>query len=156
VNRPLSFERFSELVASYGGRVELWPDGERAAGEALLESSEQARALVAAEAELDVLFAEPSAPPVPSAALMRRLNEIPLRVPQRRVWWPFRRVWIPAVAWAFAAALGLGWGIAGTPFEDGELATASAESADAAPADAASTDDDWSALARGTLVEFQE
>jgi hypothetical protein len=157
VKEPLSFERFGELVAAYGGRLELWPEGERAAGEALLESSERARLLVSAETELDSLFAQPHAVPEASAALLRRLNEIPLRVPQRSAWWPFRRAWIPAVAWAFAAALGVGWGIVGTPFEDGELATTSALTVDsAAPDGGAATDDDLTALARGTLVEFQE
>jgi len=157
VNSSLSFERFSELVAAYGARLELWPDGERAAAEALLESSERARALVAAETELDSLFTGPSAAPEPSAALLRRLNEIPLRVPQRSAWWPFRRAWIPAVGWAFAAAIGVSWGIVGTPFEDSELATTSALTVDAAAPDGAATqDEDLSALARGTLVEFQE
>ncbi len=155
--RPLSFERFGELVAAYGGRLELWPDGERSAAEALLESSERARALLAAETELDTMFTEPSAAPEPSAALLRRLNEIPLRVPQRSVWWPFRRAWIPAVGWAFAAALGVGWGIVGTPFEDGELATTSALTATSAASDgAAIAEDDLAALARGTLVDLEE
>jgi hypothetical protein len=157
VIRPLSFERFGELVAAYGGRLELWPDGERVAAEALLESSEGARALLAGETELDAMFAEPSAAPEPSAALLRRLNEIPVRVPQRSVWWPFRRAWIPAVGWAFAAALGVGWGIVGTPFEDNELATTSALTVDSAvPDGAAAADDDVTALARGTLVDLEE
>lgn len=165
MSAPLSFERFGELVAAYGGRLELWPDGERAAAESLLESSEAARALLAAEAELDVMFDEPSAAPEPSAALMRRLNEIPLRSPQRSAWWPFRRAWIPAVAWAFAAAVGVSWGVVGTPFDDGELAATSALGVDsaapdgaapAAPDGAAPADEDLIALARGTLVDFEE
>lgn len=153
---PLSFERFSELVAAYGGRLELWPDDERAAAEALLATSDAARALMAAEAELDFVLAEPSAEPEPSAELMRRLNEIPLRAPQRRARWPFRRVWIPAVAWAFAAAIGVGWGLVGAPFEASEPSVTSALNVDAPAEDVASADDDLAALARGTLVEFQE
>lgn len=157
MSRSLSFERFSELVSAYGGRLELWPDAEKAAAAALLESSAPARALLSAEAELDAMFTEPSAAPEPSAALLRRLNEIPLRAQQRSVWWPFRRAWIPAVGWAFAAALGVGWGIVGTPFEDSELATASALTADAGTPDGSTApDDDLTALARGTLVELQE
>ncbi len=157
MSEPLSFERFRELVTAYGGQLALWPEGERAAAEALLETSEVARALVAAESELDFLLAEPNPAPEPSPALMRRLNEIPLRAPQRRVWWPFRRAWIPAVAWAFAALLGVGWGFVGTPFEESELATTSTLGPETATPDgAASADDDVTALARGTLVEFQE
>jgi len=156
VNRPLSFERFAELVAAYGGELELWPADERAAAAALLETSAEARALVAAEAELDGALAEPNAAPEPSAALMRRLNEIPVRVAQRRVWWPFRRAWIPAVGWAFAAAVGVGWGLVGTPFEESELTATSAVAVGSVTQEAPAADEDLSALARGTLVEFQE
>jgi hypothetical protein len=152
-------DRFRELVAAYGGRLELWPADEVSAARELLAGSAEARALVAAEAAFDRELVATNTPPEVPAALLRRLNEVPLRSPQRRVWWPFGRAWVPAVGWAFAAALGVSWGLFATPFEAVDAGTgtsvaaldSSAEEAPASPAD-----DDFSALARGTLVEFEE
>ena len=156
---PLSLERFRALVAAYGGRLELWPGDEADGARALLSRSSEARALLAAEAELDRELAAESAPPEVSANLWRRLNEVPLRAPQRRVWWPFGRAWVPALGWAFAAALGVGWGFAAGPFDAAELVTeptvATADSV-LSPAPNPAADEDFSALARGTLVEFEE
>jgi hypothetical protein len=158
VKRTLSLERMRELVAAYGGRLELWPASERASARELCETSAEARALLAAEAVFDLALTDASVEPEPRADFLRRLNEIPLRTPQRRVWWPFRRAWIPAVGWAFAAVVGLGWGLESAPFDESELVTGTVTAVDsAAPkAAAAQTDEDLSALARGTLVEFQE
>ena len=159
MTKPLGLPRFRELVAAYGGRLELWPPAHVSAARELLAVSAEARALLEAETAFDRELAAANQPPEVPAALLRRLNEVPLRAPQRRVWWPFGRAWVPAVGWAIAAALGVSWGLFATPFDavEGEAAPTVAaldSSAEAAPASPA--DDDFSALARGTLVEFEE
>jgi hypothetical protein len=159
VTRPLALARFRELVAAYGGRLELWPQAEVGAARELLAVSAEARALLEAETAFDRELAVANEPPEVPAALLRRLNEVPLRAPQRRVWWPFGRAWVPAVGWAMAAALGVSWGLFAPPFEavEGETApTVAALDSSAEVAPAAPADDDFSALARGTLVEFEE
>jgi hypothetical protein len=156
---PLPLERFRELTAAYGARLELWPEDAAAAARELLAASAEARALFDAEAELDREFAAASAPAEVPPQLLRRLNEVPIRAPQRRVLWPFGRAWVPALGWAFAAALGVSWGLFAPPFEASEsdtgaaVASAASPAADAAPAVA---EDDFAALARGTLVDFEE
>ena len=158
MTRPLALARFRELVTAYGGRLELWPHEEVNAARELLAVSAEARALLEEEAAFDREFAIVNQPPEVPAALLRRLNEVPLRAPQRRVWWPFGRAWVPAVGWAFAAAVGVSWGLFATPFEtaEAEMAPAVAALDSSAAAPAAPADDDFSALARGTLVEFEE
>jgi hypothetical protein len=103
----MSLQRFIELVAAYGSQLSRFPEAERAAAEALLRTSEPARAALAREVSLDralSTFVEPA----PSAELERRLNEIPVRFPVlRRARWPLRATWAPLVGWAAAAALGL-------------------------------------------------
>jgi hypothetical protein len=156
---PLSIERFRALVAAYGGRLEVWPEHEAASAREFVAASAEARALLAAEAELDRLLAAESVPPEVPARLLRRLNEVPIRAPQKRVLWPFGRAWVPALGWAFAGALGIGWGLFSPPFEASELETTPAvmsASGSAREATAAEPDDDISALAGGTLVEFEE
>ncbi len=158
MTRPLALARFRELVAAYGARLELWPQDEVNAARELLAVSAEARALLEQEAAFDRELAVVNQPPEVPAALLRRLNEVPLRAPQRRVWWPFGRAWVPAVGWAFAAAVGVSWGLLATPFEttEGETAPAVAALDSSAAAPAAPADDDFSALARGTLAEFEE
>ena len=156
---PLALARFRELVGAYGGRLELWPEAEVNAARELVAVSAEARALVEEEAAFDRALVAASAPLEVPATLLRRLNEVPLRAPQRRVWWPFGRAWVPAAGWAFAAALGVSWGLFATPFETVEVGTEPAVAALASSAQdtpAAAADDDFGALARGTLVEFEE
>ena len=156
---PLPLERFRELVAAYGARLELWPADEAARARELVAMSAEARALFDAETELDRELVGVSAPPEVPARLLRRLNEVPLRAPQRRVLWPFGRAWVPALGWAFAAALGVSWGLFAPPFEGNEsdsgaaVASVAPSANDVAPAAA---EDDVAALARGTLVDFEE
>jgi len=154
----LSLERFRALVAAYGGRLEVWPEHEAHSARELVAVSAEARALLTAEAELDRAFELASAPPEVPARLLRRLNEVPLRTPQRRVFWPFGRAWVPALGWAFAAALGISWGLFSPPFETTEPDTAPiVASAGVTSHEApAASEDDFAALARGTLVEFEE
>lgn len=121
----LSLDRYKTLLAAYGARLELWPEAERAAAEALLASSEEARSLAAAEAGFDALFAGHGAPEI-SPALSRKLGELPVVHPQPRKLWPFRRVWLPAVAWAAAALFGIAIGSL-APDPDGGQDSASAD-----------------------------
>ena len=156
MSSELSLERFSALLAAYGARFELWPEAEREAARSLAGSSAEARALVAAEVELDAEFAA-SEPPEPRAEFWRRVNEVPLRAPQRRRLWPFGGAWVPAFGWAFAACVGLGLGFVAGPLDTGELDQPSAvASADSAVPDATPLDDDFTELARGTLVDWEE
>jgi hypothetical protein len=156
VTKPLTLERFRALVLAYGGSSELWPEAERQAALLLCAASAEARALVAAEAELDTRLATGAAPPEPRAELLRRLNEVPLRAPQRRAWWPFRNAWVPAFGWALAAAVGLGWGLDSAPLEDELTVGATVAAVDSAAPDTVSAEDDLTALAGGALSELEE
>lgn len=153
---PLTLQRFLELVEAYGGQLSRWPAAEREAAEALVRVSEPARAALAAEAELDGALASFAAADL-SAALERRLNEIPIRAPlTKRARWPFQRVWAPALGWAAAAALGvaLGSGVGGWDSDEGltDSGEASAEAAEApSPSDEA-----LAALALGAFDELEE
>lgn len=156
---PLSLERFRALIAAYGARPELWPDAERAAALALRDASAEARALFDEEAVLDAtLGALPEADVAPD--FLRRLNEVPLRAPQKRRWFALPRVWIPAVSWAFAAVLGLGLGFSTEPLEtdDAEATTVAAVDS-AAPSGEGATvtgEEDFGALALDALDELEE
>jgi hypothetical protein len=157
VTQPLTLERFRALTLAYGGRLELWPSGEREAARATCEVSAEARALLSAEAGLDAVLT--SASPVADLRpeLWRRLNELPVRSPQRRRYWPFQRAWIPAVSWALAAVVGLAWGLESAPFEpvDADV-SGSVVSVSSASPERASPDDDFDLLAGGLLAELEE
>jgi hypothetical protein len=91
---------------------------------------------------------------------LRRLNEVPLRALQKRAFWSLRGLWVPAVSWAFAAAVGLGFGLTTEPMDDEADTTtsvAAAESAAPGPtASSSASEDDLSALAQGALNELEE
>ena len=159
----MSIDRYRALLAAYGARLELWPADERDAAQALLDSSAEARELSREEAGLDALFASAAAPAL-SAGLSCKLAELPVAEPQPRKLWPFRRTWVPALAWAAAAALGIGLGSVAPDPEGGEAATAdTAEAANAASDEAADAmgdaDEDESDLlemALGPAFELEE
>jgi len=156
VTGPLSLERFRALLSAYGGRSELWPEAERAAAQALCAGSAEARALLAVEAELDAQLSSVAVPPEPGPELWRRLNEVPLRAPQKRVWWPFRSAWIPAFAWALSAVVGVGWGLESAPLDSEDATSASVATADAATASTLTPVDEFAALAGGSLPELED
>jgi hypothetical protein len=157
MTKSLTLERFRALTLAYGGRLELWPSAEREAARALVAESVEARALLAAEAGLDRVLESASPAPDLSPDLWRRLNELPARAPQRRLVWPFRRAWIPAVSWALAAAVGLAWGLESAPLEGPDAdAGGSVASVDSASPDVLTLDDDLDALASGSLAELEE
>ncbi|HEV8547650.1 MAG TPA: hypothetical protein VGQ57_01460 [Polyangiaceae bacterium] len=156
----VSLERFRALLEAYGARPSLWPEAEREAALALRDGSSEAQALFDAEAALDQHFAA-VAEPVLAPDFLRRLNEVPLRAPQKRAFFSLRGLWLPAVSWALAAVVGIGWGVSAAPVGEDEVdyeqsvLAVDTGTPGTAPAPS-SLDDDMAALARGTLVEFEE
>jgi hypothetical protein len=129
----LSEQRFRELVDAYGADVARFPAPERRAAEELLASSETARAWFAEEREFDARLTEALGAAVEpiSADLERRLASIPDRHEQkssRRA--GVVRLFVPALAWAAAACVGLllGSGI----METGDDTSSGDESAEVA------------------------
>lgn len=100
--RALTMERLVEMLDAYGAAPERWPAAERAAAEALIARSEEARAHQRRAAELDrLLDALPTV--APSAGLRERvLAAAPKRRPAARAW---RRALTVAVPLAAAASL---------------------------------------------------
>lgn len=157
MKKPLDLERFRALSLAYGGRLERWPSAEREAAHALCRESAEARALLSAEAGLDAALASAAPAPDLPPELWRRLNELPARAPQRRMFWPFQRAWIPAVSWALAAAVGVAWGLESAPFESADSdAAQGVATVDSASPDAPSAEDDLDALVGGELAELEE
>jgi hypothetical protein len=159
MTEPLSLERFQRLLAAYGARRELWPVAERQAAERLLDTSSEARAVLSHEEDLDTgLMALSGLTPELTPGLSRKLAEIPLRNSRNRSLWPFRRVWVPAAAWAAAAVFGIAVGsfTAGEEPASAELALETAPPAmdDGTAADEA--DDELTELALGSLDVFEE
>jgi hypothetical protein len=153
----MTLERFAALLAAYGARPELWPDAERDAALAFRDARPEARASFDAELGLDAVFASEPTPEL-DPSFLRRLNEVPLRAPQKRARWSLREWWLPAVGWAFAAAMGIGLGVTTEPSDDVETpAVAAVAGVDSgAAASPASVEEDFGALAQGTLVDFEE
>ena len=156
----MSLERFRALLEAYGARPSLWPEAERQAALAFRDGSSEGRALFDAEAALDLEFAA-VADPVLEPDFLRRLNEVPLRAPQKRAFFSLGRLWLPAVSWALAAVVGVGWGVSAAPVGDEEVdyeqSVLAVDSGTPGTSPVASSvDDDMAALARGTLVEFEE
>ena len=71
----VTLERLQALLDAYGSAPERWPEEERAAATALIDSSSEARALVEEVAALDALLAKVLEPEV-SAALISRLKSM--------------------------------------------------------------------------------
>jgi len=131
---PLSEQRFRELLDAYGADPARFPEPERRAALLLLERSETARAWLEAEREFDrqveealSLAVEPISP-----ELERKLASIPARYEQkanrRGV---LIRLFVPTVAWAAAACVGLLLGTGAIPVtgfgeESAELAASAA------------------------------
>jgi hypothetical protein len=104
MNQTLTEARFRALAEAYGSALERWPAAEQNAARELLLRKPELRALLDAERELDRLFGSVAPASVPEA-LLSRLHAVPERVQ------PFpvrpRALFLPAVGWAAAAALGL-------------------------------------------------
>lgn len=118
----LDLERFEQLLAVHGGRLERWPQAQREPLRRLLDASAQARARWAEAAELDALLA--AAPEIePTSELVARLASLPARHPrpERPGWWPFGNPLAPLLAWGAAAALGVALGMAGVDGPDADV-----------------------------------
>lgn len=156
--KALSLERFRALVEAYGADLSRFPAGERDAARLLVESSAEARNLLHAERALDAELAALGAPEV-SATLERRLLEIPLRAPRARRW-PFATVWLPALAWAAAAAVGVWLGAAFpdevATLEEGRVDTSAKEEAVDVPVATPTLDDELFELASVTETDAWE
>lgn len=110
----IDIARLRELVCAYGADPARWPETERPAAEALLQSSPEARSVQSEAAGLDALLdGLPSE--APSAALRRKVAEIPLRHPagvqstERWSVWrllPRRAVWAGVLACTLGVASG--------------------------------------------------
>ena len=123
---PLTQARFQELLAAYGSQPEHWPECERNAANDMLESSETARTLAREQRALDAWLSMSSPPALPTD-LIQRLNTIPekqgtlLLARQLRI----RTLWVPALGWAAAAAIGI-WLGARSAGADGTAAKSAA------------------------------
>jgi hypothetical protein len=101
----MSLARFASILDAYGAAPRRWPAAERAAAEALLAESPEARAMLEKAAELDRLL-DAAEPPAPSATLRAKILEAaPGRVVRSRARW--RRVPASPAARRFAAAAAL-------------------------------------------------
>jgi ferric-dicitrate binding protein FerR (iron transport regulator) len=127
MTKPLELERFKALLAAYGARPERFPDRERDAALALLESSEEARSLARAESALDDVFAHPPGVEL-SPGLARKLAELPIRHAR-----PERRSHLvalgSALGWAAAVAFGIVWGARSEALESATSGDIAAETA---------------------------
>ncbi|MDP1627548.1 hypothetical protein [Parvibaculum sp.] len=72
MQKEITLERLAGIVGAYGASPSRWPEDERAAAEALLAASAEARALVADAARFDALL-DMAPAEAPSEALVARL-----------------------------------------------------------------------------------
>jgi hypothetical protein len=104
----LSLDRFQALMAAYGTSTLRWPEAERKAAMDLLAACEPARLLAREQEVLDAWLSVPRTPRI-SKEVIFALNAIPVRHKKglltRR--WRGRALWLPAIGWAAAAALGV-------------------------------------------------
>ena len=116
--------RFEGLLDAYGAEPRRWPADRRAAAEALLARSSEARALQAAARRLDALLDAAPAEPAPAHLIGRVIAAAP--APRRTG--RFAGWLKPAAGIAFAAVLGLGLGGIVSPFDSGNSELADADS----------------------------
>lgn len=98
----MGLERFEQLLDAYGADPRRWPQAERAAAEALLAGSADARARVEAAAELDGLLGLTTTIE-PSDLLRQRV----LRAAPKGGAAISRFGWFSGAGWAAAAAAGV-------------------------------------------------
>lgn len=109
----MTLDRFSILTDAYGADLRRWPEGERAAAEALLACDARAR-LVREEA--DVLDGLLDAAPRPVVSTLTRervlasakASALSKRAPARHFW--SRLAWFAGAGWAAAAFAGVAFG----------------------------------------------
>ncbi len=104
-------ERFRTFVEAYGANLERWPLEARRVAERALGTRE-AQAWLAEQSPIDAWLDQ--APELaPSAALLRRVAEIPARHARSPAGsaWPFGRLWHVVAAAAAAAIMGITVGL---------------------------------------------
>ncbi|MBT5455661.1 MAG: hypothetical protein HOK82_03575 [Rhodospirillaceae bacterium] len=126
-DKLITLDRLKDLLAAYGARPDLWPAVERAAAQALIDSSDQASALYAEEQALDALLRQVAEPEV-SAALHGRVRSIALppapapsaSLPARMLEWlrpQSQMAWQGAVVAAGILGIVAGVGISAVVFD---------------------------------------
>ncbi|ABK46028.1 hypothetical protein Mmc1_3543 [Magnetococcus marinus MC-1] len=101
--------RLQTLIEAYGAQATRWPLFERQEALDLLARKPAMQAILAQAQQLDELL--DAAPPALAhgALIGRLLQELP-RAPRQRLftpWWPFERVWQPALALAASVLFGV-------------------------------------------------
>ena len=109
----MTYERFEHLADAYGGDLRRWPEGEREAARALMESDPRAAVLLREADGLDALL---DAAPRPAASHALREQVIAsaagagLRARRRGAIGPL--AWLSGAGWAAAACAGVVFGLA--------------------------------------------
>ena len=108
----MTYERFETLADAYGGDLRRWPEAERAAGRALLDSDPRGAALLAEADGLDALL-DAAPRPTPSHALREAViaSAAGAGLKARRRG-PGPLAWLSGAGWAAAACAGVVFGLA--------------------------------------------
>lgn len=77
--KQLTLKRFREIIESYGGEPQRWPEGERKAAVALMNAEPEARRMAENQARLDRALSALPRPKAADAAFLKRLETIPHR-----------------------------------------------------------------------------
>jgi hypothetical protein len=129
----MTMDRLKTLLDAYGASPARWPAEERAAAEAMIAASDEARAAFAEAARLDSLL-DRAAPPPPADRLGWRLRGIgPKAEPTVSSLQP-RRGWMGSLARAAAVALAVAGGVAigfSLPHDDAAVTVAANDFGDA-------------------------
>ena len=104
----MRIEEYSDLLERQGADPERWTAPQRAAAEALLASSAEARGVLERAQQLDAMIADALRPEPVSPALESRLHRIPHHPPRRAepfnlLLWMLRSAWYVAPATAVAS-----------------------------------------------------
>lgn len=108
----MTLERFSNLTEAYGADLRRWPQGERAAAEALLACDARAQLLRDEADVLDGLLDAAPRPVVSNLVRERVLAAASGAGLRRRPAWRFwsRLAWFAGAGWAAAAFAGVAFG----------------------------------------------
>lgn len=107
----MTYERFETLADAYGGDLRRWPEAEREAGRALLDSDPRAAVLLRDADGLDALL-DAAPRPAPSHALREAViaSAAGAGLKARRRG-PGPLAWLSGAGWAAAACAGVVFGI---------------------------------------------
>jgi len=110
----MNLERFTAIVDAYGGSPSRWPDAERAAALAFMQTSPEAQRLADEAEALDSLLDLPETAPVTRELQERLLARAPTANMAKPAFNPRGNFgwsrWIPAVAVACSLVLGIATG----------------------------------------------